>query len=213
MGDMQISAEYVAYGIHMISYLSGGAPTAIITHSQGGPNTQWALQFWPSTRNVTRAFAALSPDLSGIDLLNSNLSSICVGDLCQASIWQQSGGSHYYAAMHYDNFKTQVPTTTIWSEFDGVVNPPEENAQLPGASSFSVQDLCPGRLTNHIFMTIDSAGFALALDALEHNGEASLSRVLLHALSTCLRVAAPHMSVSLAESLESLFNDLVDGFM
>lgn len=43
MGDMQVSSEYVAYGLHMISYLAGGAQTAVISHSQGGPDTQWAL--------------------------------------------------------------------------------------------------------------------------------------------------------------------------
>ena len=213
MGDMQVSAEYVAYGLHMTSYLAGGAQTAVLSHSQGGPNTQWALRFWPSTRNVTRAFVALSPDFTGIDLLDSKLSNICVGDLCQASIWQQSSGSHYYDAMHDDTFEELVPTTAIWSQFDGVVNPPQENAQLPSAMVLSVQDLCPGRLTNHIFMVIDRAGFALALDALNHGGKASLSRVRSDFLNTCLGIAGPDMKVSVATSLQSLFNDLVDGIM
>lgn len=118
MGDMQVNAEYVAYNLHYISQLSGGQQTAVVSHSQGGPNTQWALQFWPSTRNVTRAFVALSPDFAGIDLLGSSslLSDICESGLCQASLWQQSAGSHYYDALHANDFTEHVPTTAIWTQ-------------------------------------------------------------------------------------------------
>lgn len=210
MGNMQISAEYVAYNLHQISTLSGGLKTAVISHSQGGPNTQWALRFWPSTQQVTRAFVALSPDFAGIELFESKLSKICVGDLCQASIWQQSAGSNYYKAMHDDSFGEQVPTTAIWSSFDGVVMPPEENAQLPGAVVYSVQDVCPGRLTNHITMTIDAVAYAFALDALSHGGRASQSRVHW---TNCFKIAAPNMNVSVVKSLTALFDDLLDGFM
>src|ERR1700760_4678036 len=115
MGDMQISAEYVAYALHMVSNFAGGEKPAVISHSQGGPNTQWALRFWPSTHQVTSSFIALSPDFAGIELFDSKLSKICVGDLCQACLWQQSKGSNYYAAMHADSFEEQVPTTAIWT--------------------------------------------------------------------------------------------------
>lgn len=37
MGDMQVNAEYVAYNLHYLSYLSGGLPTAVVAHSQGNP--------------------------------------------------------------------------------------------------------------------------------------------------------------------------------
>jgi hypothetical protein len=33
MGDMQISAEYVAYNLHQINTLAGGLKTAVITRS------------------------------------------------------------------------------------------------------------------------------------------------------------------------------------
>ena len=162
---------------------------------------------------MTRAFVALSPDFAGIELLDSKLSNICVGDLCQASIWQQSSGSNYYNAMRENAFESLVPTTTIWTKYDGVVTPPEENAQLPGASILSVQDLCPARVTSHITMTVDAAGYALALDALNHGGQGSVSRVRSHSWNNCLRVVAPHMNVSVIQSLKDLWNDLLGGFM
>lgn len=213
MGNMQVSSEYVAYNLHQISQLSGGLKTAVISHSQGGPNTQWALRFWPSTQKVTRAFVALSPDFAGIELADSELSKICVGDLCQASIWQQSSGSKYYAAMHSDDFSEKVPTTAVWTKYDGVVNPPEDNAQLPGAVVNSVQDLCPARLTTHVSMTIDAVAYAFAIDALNNGGRASLSRVSNNAWTSCFKIPASNMNVSIAKSLNSLFDALIDGFM
>lgn len=213
MGDMQVSSEYVAYGIHYVSYLAGGLSTAIISHSQGGPDTQWALQFWPSTRSITTMFIPLSPDFSGILLLDSDLSEICVDDLCQACIWQQSNGSNYYAALHYKDFQALVPTTAIWTEFDGVVEPPQQNAALPGGTAIEVQSLCPLRPVTHITMPIDAAAWALAYDALQHGGTGSLSRVQPDALEICLSVTGPDMDVTVSAQLEADWDDVVDGFM
>ncbi|TKA72849.1 hypothetical protein B0A55_07698 [Friedmanniomyces simplex] len=210
---MQVSSEYVAYGLHYISYLSGGLQTAVISHSQGGPDTQWALQFWPSTRTVTNSFIPLSPDFAGIDLLGSDLSKVCVGDLCQASLWQQSDGSHYYTALHARNFQAQVPTTAIWSETDGVVNPPKKNAQLPSAGAIAVQDLCPLRIVPHTSMPTDAAAFALALDALKHGGSGSLMRVLPSALKVCFEDNADNMNVEVAVELQASLDDLINGFI
>lgn len=162
---------------------------------------------------MTRAFVALSPDLAGIEFLDSKLSNICVGDLCQASIWQQSSGSNYYKALHRSDFKALVPTTTIWTKYDGVVTPPQDNAQLSGATTVSLQDLCPLRPTTHISMTTDAAAYALAVDALNHGGKASLSRVRSENWFSCLKVSAPHMNPSLLSSIKDSFEEVVDGFM
>lgn len=116
MNDMQVNAEYVAYNVHHLYTLSGGLHPAIISHSQGGPNTQWALQWWPSTRNVTRAFIALSPDFEGIVLADSLLDKVCSTGVCQAAVWQQSAGSDYYTAMHAGDFQAQVPTSAIYTD-------------------------------------------------------------------------------------------------
>ncbi|KAF2719272.1 alpha/beta-hydrolase [Polychaeton citri CBS 116435] len=216
MGDMQVSAEYVAYNLHYISSLSSGLPTAVIAHSQGNPDVQWALQFWPSTQSVTRAFIALSPDFSGIDLGGSLLNEFCDDTDCQPSIWQQSIGSNFYAALHgAGNFRAVVPTTSVYTDLDLVVNPPATNAQLPGATVLSVQQLCPLRPTTHFTMPIDAAGFAFALDALQHDGTASLARAqqLPQGITTCLLVSAPDMDFDLAANLEALFNSIIKGIM
>lgn len=215
MGDMQVNAEFVAYNLHYLSSLSGGLPPAVIAHSQGNPNTQWALEYFPSTRNITRAFISLSPDFAGIDLLGSDslFSDICATGLCQAALWQQAAGSNYYSALHAKDFTALVPTTSIWTQFDGVVAPYQENAQLPGATVIQVQDLCPLRLTTHVTMTVSSPVFSLALDALQHDGVASLSRVRKDALGICLRVNAEGMSSDVITDLGKDLTELVDGFL
>lgn len=215
MGDMQVNAEFVAYNLHYLSSLSGGLSPAVIAHSQGNPNTQWALEYFPSTRNITRAFIALSPDFAGIDLLGSDslFSDICATGLCQAALWQQAAGSNYYSALHAKDFTALVPTTSIWTQFDGVVAPYQENAQLPGATVIQVQDLCPLRLTTHVTMTVSSPVFSLALDALQHDGLASLSRVRKDALGICLRVNAEGMSSDVITDLGKDLTELVDGFL
>jgi hypothetical protein len=38
---------------------------SVISWSQGGLDTQWALKYWPSTRDVTSNFIAQSPDFHG----------------------------------------------------------------------------------------------------------------------------------------------------
>lgn len=214
MGDMQVSSEYIAYALHYISWLAGQVPTAVITHSQGGPDTQWALQFWPSTRTVTRAFVALSPDFQGIELFDSSLGHVCVGDLCQAAVLQQRRGSAYFAALHNAaRFHAHVPTTSVWSQLDQVVKPAQHNAQLPAATVIAVQDVCPGRVIDHIFMPIDAAGFALALDALNHGGVADVRRVRRSFLRVCSRFTAHGMQVDLATQLESLWDVAINGYM
>ena len=123
MTDMQVSSEYVAYNLHHLSSLYGGLKPAIISHSQGGPVSQWALQFWPSTRDVARAFIPLSPDFDGVDLAISDLSAVCDLIDCQPSLWQQSQGSNYYEALHAGDFRALVPTTSIWTKVHRLPSP------------------------------------------------------------------------------------------
>jgi hypothetical protein len=92
-----------------------------------------------------------------------------------------------------------------------VVTPPEQNANLPDAKVVSVGQLCPLRPVNHVYMTVDSAAFALA--ALDHDGIASVSRLLPKVLSVCTRIQAKGMDLVPAFDLTALFQDLLNGFM
>ncbi|KKA17574.1 Lipase, partial [Rasamsonia emersonii CBS 393.64] len=65
LGDVRVNSEYVAYAINYISGVSASSNVSVISWSQGGINTQWALKYWPSTRSVVSDFIALSPDFHG----------------------------------------------------------------------------------------------------------------------------------------------------
>jgi hypothetical protein len=68
LGDIQVSAEYVAYAIHYISGITGGKNVSIVTWSQGSLDTQWALKYWPSTRGLVSDHIAISGDYHGTTL-------------------------------------------------------------------------------------------------------------------------------------------------
>lgn len=212
MGDMQISSAYIAYNLHAVSALAGNSPVAVMGHSQANPNIQWALHFFPSTQKVTSMFIGLSPDFYGAWF--NILSGVCsFGDepLCAPSLWQQSSGSNYHGALSAKGNVEQVPTTLIWSETDEVVVPADKNAQLGGSTSIPVQDLCPGRLTDHLEMVIDAAGFALATDALNNGGTADLDRVRANDLGSCLQVTAPNMDPTIPGVINNSLNAISKG--
>ena len=93
------------------------------------------------------------------------------------------------------------------------MTPAQTNAELPSAKVISVGQLCPLRLVNHVFMTTDSAAFALALDALDHDGTASVSRVIPRVLSICTQVQAEDMEDDPANDFSAFFQDFLDGFV
>lgn len=114
--DIQISAQYVAYNMHYLSQISGGLKAAVVTHSQGGLDTQWALQFYPSTWQVTSAFLPLAPDLVGLSDATPFFKAVCPDYKCQPSVWQQLAGSRLEGAMRSNkNFKATVPYNAVWT--------------------------------------------------------------------------------------------------
>lgn len=116
-----------------------------------------------------------------------------------------SGGSHGIDVAY-------VPTTVVWSETDEVVVPAFQNSRLSGpASIIAAQDLCPGRAVGHLLMTHDAAGFLIALDALENQGRADVTRI--DRAQVCLELIAPGMDPTLASLTEAGLNDIIKGIL
>lgn len=63
--DAQASSEWVAYNIKDLAPKSATGKVAVLGHSQGNPNIQWALEFWPAYRPLVSAFVALAADFHG----------------------------------------------------------------------------------------------------------------------------------------------------
>lgn len=64
LGDAQDTAEYAAFAINYAALVLGRKAT-IIAWSQGNLNTQWALKYWPSTRDNLKNYVGMSPDYDG----------------------------------------------------------------------------------------------------------------------------------------------------
>lgn len=93
-----------------------------------------------------------------------------------------------------------------------MVTPSNKNAELPGATVVEVAQLCPLRPVLHVLTTIDAGAFALALDALNNEGTASVQRLKPSILSVCFRIQAKGMDTT-ATDPSSLWKILVDGFL
>ncbi len=117
--DAQVNAEYIAYAINYVSGICKGANVSIISWSQGGLDTQWALTFWPSSRAVVSDFISVSPDFHG----TIEASRLCVSAgsdagelLCDPAVTQQEYDSQFVRALRgRGGANAYVPTTTVCS--------------------------------------------------------------------------------------------------
>lgn len=91
LGDAQLTAEYIAYNIKSLASKSKTKKVFIIGHSQGNINIQWALAFFPSTREYISGFSSLAGDFKGMSQFLSH------DDHCiQADIGKVQSKEHSY---------------------------------------------------------------------------------------------------------------------
>ena len=210
LNDAQINAEYVAYAINYLSSLANHANISVMAWSQGNIDTQWALKYWPSTRSVVSDFICISPDFHGT--VNAYL--LCPGFPtlpCDPSIIQQEYTSAFITTLRADGGDAAyVPTTTVYSAFDEVVQPQSGGASasafLVGASNNQVQQLCPdlpaGGVYTHEGVLYNPLAYALAVDALTHDGPGESSRIDLDSL--CSQVVTEGLSLEDVVATEGL---------
>lgn len=65
------------------------------------------------------------------------------GKGCAPSVWQQSTGSHFLGALNAKANKPLVPTTSVYTLTDDIIQPEIINptSVVPGAANYAVQDL------------------------------------------------------------------------
>ncbi|KAI6247875.1 Lipase B [Erysiphe necator] len=195
LNDVQINAEFVAYALQYLQAMTN-QNVAIVTWSQGSLDMQWSLKYWPSIRNITTDFIAISPDFHGTRLAyllctgNQNINMIG----CTPAISQQAYNSRFINRLRQNGGDAAyVPTTTVYSQFDEIVQP-QFGRQASGiiregngvaVSNNLLQDVCRGQegagLFLHEGVLYSSTAYALVVDALTHDGPGSIDRVR----STC----------------------------
>ncbi|GEM10681.1 lipase B [Rhodotorula toruloides] len=184
LGDVQTTSEYVAFAIQNLAAHSQTGMVGIVSHSQGGLNVQWALDFWPSYRSLVSAFVALAGDFHGTGegppacLVLDVTTGGC--DPCASTVIQQSVGSNFLKALNSRGGVALVPTTSIYTIFDDVIQPEliPTTSLLPGAMNVLLQDYCgPGYIVDHFVIPFASFAYAVAVDALTRQSTAQPASV------------------------------------
>lgn len=162
-GDIQVSAEYVAYNVAPLASKSKTGTISVIGHSQGNLDIQWALNFWPSTRPLVKSFTSLAGDFNGTDegpflcSIGNLTSTGCTPATIQQSTTRLTGGgpSAFLAALHTFGGKALVKTTSLFTRYDDVIQSEQEpypTSRLPGADSIAVS-----RFAKAIFEQLERA--------------------------------------------------------
>jgi len=196
--DIAVSGEYLVYAIRRLHRLAGRR-IAVMGHSQGGMSMRWPLRFWPSTRGMVR-------DVIGFAGSNHGSDAAPCPTRCVPATLQQEAGSKFLEALNSraETF-AGIEYTNIYSHTDEVVTP---NADESGSSSLhtgrgeitnvATQDVCPLDVYEHLTIgTVDPVAYALAKDALTHDGPAKPGRL---PGSVCSEVSMPGVDPATANT-------------
>lgn len=231
LNDTQINSEYIAYAINYLSAITGSSTRlAVISWSQGGLDTQWAFQYWPSTRSVVEDFIPASPDFHGTTLayfLDPAFPNIIPNP---PGIIQQEYDSNFVRTLRAGGGGSPyVPSTSVWSITDEIVQPqysPYASAafftqDLPGTPNTNpvcpvnaniaytnnqIQTVCQGQPAGspytHEGVLYHPLTYALALDALTNDGPGRIDRIDLN--TVCAQLIAPGLSLTDVLATEGL---------
>jgi hypothetical protein len=181
LGDIQVAAEYLVQSIRTMN-ARAGRKIAIIGHSQGGMSMRWALRFWPDTRGMVDDVIGFAGSNHGTEVGGPGSCS----NGCTPASWQQGAKANFIAALNSltETF-TGISYTEVYTHTDEVVTPNQDDS---GSSSVrggggritnvATQDICPTDMQEHLQIgTSDPVAYALAMDALDHDGPASEARI------------------------------------
>jgi pimeloyl-ACP methyl ester carboxylesterase len=194
MSDAQISAEYVVHAVRYI-HRASGRKVDVVGHSQGGLVPRFALRFWPDIRAMVDDYIGFGATNHGSYAVNA-LCPPVVG--CAPSLWQQTADSEFTRAANsgQETF-AGISYTNVYTRTDEFVRPALDDT---GTSSLhtgdgwitnvAIQDVCPLDVASeHIAVgTYDPVAYALAMDALDHDGPADPARI---ARSVCAEPLMP----------------------
>ncbi|EPS41740.1 hypothetical protein H072_4349 [Dactylellina haptotyla CBS 200.50] len=181
------NAEYIAYAMHWLWLRTYRGYTGddinkhqitVIGWSQGNLSIQWALKYWPHTRNLVKNFVAISADFHGT-LLAPPIAA------APAILHQWYFSKFIRTLRANDGDSAYVPTTSIYSSlYDEVVQPQIgdmasayiKDKRGVGVLNFDLQQRCPftpaGVLHGHSGVLYNNVAWALTKDAIINGGPA-----------------------------------------
>lgn len=189
LSDIQRTTEFVAHAVHAMSSASG-RKVALIGHSQGVMQARWAVKWWPGVRERVSDLVSLAGPNQGIllptlprDLLG--LLGIKTAPF-PGAFYQMAQNSQFVRALNRDDETPgDIDYTVLYTQFDELVMPVApfpagalEYGQInPKRINILLQDICPGRLVDHITIGLaDRLAYELTMDALRNEGPADIER-------------------------------------
>lgn len=175
LSDAQVSSEYVARAVQLLSQKSSTGRVHLVAHSQGNLNVQWAMTFWPSIRRRVATYTSLAGDFKGTTVGPL----LCVvqglfGPSCIESVWQQLPTSHFLRTLrNAGGWWAYVPTLSLRTDNDEIIAPeigPAVNttSYLYGASNVRMQDICGEQYyVEHLGMPFNPAAFQAAYQTIK----------------------------------------------
>jgi triacylglycerol esterase/lipase EstA (alpha/beta hydrolase family) len=169
-GDIQASAERTVYAIRTMARESG-KQVQVVGHSQGPLEVRWAIRYWPDIRNLVDDLIGIAAPYHGW-----RQTDVYCGQACVPALWQMRMESKFMGALNSgDETPGDVSYTSVYTLTDELVQP-YSTADLDGGTNIPVQDVCPGRVVEHIEMVFDASVYGLVVDALKHPGPADAGR-------------------------------------
>jgi triacylglycerol esterase/lipase EstA (alpha/beta hydrolase family) len=202
--DIQVSAEYVVYGIRTIHSETRRRVDVLGWSQGGGPEPRWALRFWPDIRPMVAKLIDLEAPNHGTILLHTTcaaghcLNALCPGH-CSPAIWQQADNSAFTAALNsgQETFPG-IAYTNVYSHTSQFVQPnlsDDGTTSLHGGggaiANIATQSVCPLNVADHLAYWYDPVGYALVMDALTHPGPADPARINR---AVCLQLTMPYVN-------------------
>lgn len=183
LGNIQTAGEYLVHAIRAM-HQRAHRRIAVLGHSQGGMSMRWALRFWPDTRRMVDDVIGMAASNHGTTTLTQCVTGVTK---CPPGVWQQSSEASFIKALNSgaETF-AGVSYTEIYTHSDEVVQPNDSAATSSSAlhtgdgriTNVATQDICPFDVYEHLMIgTIDSAAYALVMDALNHRGPARPARI------------------------------------
>lgn len=176
--DLQRAAEYVVYAIRTVAARSPAHRIDVLGHSQGAFHGVFTQKFWPDLPALTDDVVALSGPFKEAEGLQAG----CNAAACSPPFRQRQKGSAFFGAFLAAPLPPGPSFTSVLTLQDEVTRPQPASSTLapsPGADvrTIVLQDLCPGRTTEHLGMLGDAVVFQLVLDAFSHPGTADPARI------------------------------------
>lgn len=173
LGDMQDQGELVADAVRFMTAQTG-EQVDVLGHSQGAVHPRWAVKWWADVQAAVDDIVMLAGPQHGTGVSGGGSPFGCF-----ASCWQMRPGSDYLTALNAgDETPGGISYTSIYSVFDELVQPqvPQSTSALDGGTNILVQDVCPGRPVEHVFMMVDFTVAGLIRDAFTNPGAADPAR-------------------------------------